>query len=879
MWRLLLYGYQHGYSVVGLTLLFTGLSLVWAREVRFDVSTDSLIDPQSPLLKEYEESRETFGSDRMAAIFAADPDLFQQDRLEKLKELSETLSKLPFAQRVDSLFTLPDIRDVNGILETAPLLRKIPSEPEALNKRKEQATENPLLRRNIISEDGTATLLTVFLEPDSKTEFSSREIYGQIESLLVPYQGGFEEIFQVGGPALESWMTDYIWRDQIRILPISAIILALLLSINLRSAILGLLPVVNAAIASAWFLAAMAVLDIPINFLNYIIPILILVIGATEDVHVLHDYRENLRITRSGLRAIKRTSRHISLALLLTALTTLLGFASTTLSDLPILRQFGISSVIGLTVRFVITIFFLPACLRVLSIWKVTPRARRGFGWRLSRGMSSYIVSRLVPKAVPIVGVLALLTGIALFFAARIQLSNDFLSFLDPESEVVRKIDRVSEDLVGTKVIYLTVHGSPNDFQQPGALRELEAIGDYVREFPEVDSVISFADIVSRIHEQIMEGDPDDYRIPDSAAAVRQLLLVFSSPQDFASYKNLDYSKANIVIRSSFSDSAQLNRFVEEVRASIDSGRFGSFRYSLTGQSVLVAGGVDSITEAQLLSLGTMSFLLFVVISGLFLSLRCGALTVICNLFSIVMIFGIMGLFGISLNVGTCMVAAITLGLAIDDTLHVLVRFNQKVKSFRKERRGIEAALRAEVNPILATSIALAGGFSVLSFSSFGPVREFGILSAGVVIIALFSDLVVTPMFFARTRIVTLWDILGMRLRRALLANSPFFDGLSPWQAKKLILASNVEEYSEGTTVLQRGDVGDKMYVVLSGNLEVTIPRGEEKLSIAKLGLGEVFGEMGFVSKIRRTADITALSKTSLLALDARVKVFWGGSG
>ena len=212
----------------------------------------------------------------------------------------------------------------------------------------------------------------------------------------------------------------------------------------------------------------------------------------------------------------------------------------------------------------------------------------------------------------------------------------------------------------------------------------------------------------------------------------------------------------------------------------------------------------------------------------------------------------------------------VTLGIAIDDTLHLLVRYSRELKIHKDEKKGLRSSLLAEMPPILATSVALAGGFAVLSFSSFEPVRQFGLLSATVIVLAITADLIITPVLIGSVRLVTLWDLIGFNLRRALLEKSDFFQGFTSWQAKKIILASDIEEYKSGTRVIRRGDIGDKMYVVIAGELEVFLPRGDERISISKMRLGDIFGEIALVSKVRRTADIDAITDTRLLALDTQ---------
>ena len=872
MRRLFQLGYNHCYITIGVTFLLTALFAPHARNLEIDVSTDALTSPHSPLRKEYEIVRTDFGSDQAIIIYAADAALFQSARLKKLKDLNDRFSMLPYVERVGSLFTLPDIRYVDGFLETAPLLQSIPTDSTQVEEKKRQALENPILRRNLISTDGNATQLILYLDLNKYPDLNAREIFGEIEEILEAYQNDFTELYQVGGPAIENWMTDLLRTDQIYILPIAFIVLVTLLAITLRSFIGAILPVINAVIAISWTLGLMAMLGIPLTLLNYILPVLILVIGATEDVHIFHEFRKQIKESGDGSEAIEKTGQRISIALILTALTTILGFASTILSELPILRFFGLAAIIGMTARFLVSFFFLPACLRLLQN-RIAGNLPREKSFALisdstARSIATFIMRRIVPYPRVVWGLIVITVVPSLFLASKINLNNDLISFLNPESLVVKKVDTVAEQLTGYKTIYLTLYGTSGDYLSPTALRELSEITQYLNSLAECDSAISFADIISRINEQIHEGDPEHNTIPNRAATIEQILL-FSHPKDFKAYVSPDYARANIIIRCNINDSARLNSFIEGIKSEIDDNRFGPQIYTITGNATLVASAVDSITLTQILSLGSMGVILCIIVSTLFVSFRCGLITVVSNLFSITLISGIMGLFDIPLNVGTCMVAAITLGLAIDDTLHLLVRYSIELKSLKDEHLGIESSLREEINPILATSIALAGGFIVLIFSSFEPVRQFGLLSAGVILLALIADLILTPVLITTVRLITLWDLLGLNLRRVLLEKSPLLKDLTHWQAKKIILASDVEEYKAGEVIIRKGNIGDKLYLVIAGELEVSIHTKGEKVSVNPIHLGEIFGEISLVTQVRRTADVIALTDTRLLSLNA----------
>lgn len=879
MSKLLEIGYARGLWLVPLVLLIATVMGGIGLQLSVDVSADALLPQKDENWRDYEHVRDTFGSDRLTSVYLGDKNLFTYEKLLEFEKLSDDLSALKIVHRVESLATVPDIRSDEDYIDSAPVINavKLHSDNKVwLEQRRQNALENPLLRRNIISEDGEATLLTLYLN-DRSDSLTPPEITQHVQKVLDQYEGKFEELYQVGGPSLETSMLTFLMDDQMWIFPIAGGILFLLLSFNLRSFILGILPVLNAFLAVAITAGIMVLMGLPINLLNYILPALILIVGATEDVHLIHEFRralsdreegESPRI--AGSKAIQKTGKALGLTVLLTALTTILGFSATSLSTLPILQQFGLSAAIGMSIRFALTILFLPGLLGILQPWLIlrskSEKAGQESERRLTNAFTEWVMKTVAPRPKWIIAVALVLAIPSLWMGSQIRLSNDLIGFLGEDSPIVQDLNHVAERLVGTKVVYVTIKGQEGAFKSPARLRQLMTVTDHLRQSPEVNSAISFADLVGRVYGQLHQIQD---QIPPSEKTVEQFTLLFFHPTDIEPYVSSDFSEANIVLRCHVNDSTEFNAFLERTRQELSSGDFGPLIFTVIGKSVLISEAVDRVSIAQIMSLGSMVLLLFLIVTTLFVSVRCGGLTVLSNLLPISIIFGVMGALGIPLNVGTCMVAAVTLGIAIDDTLHLLVRYNHKLNALKDEKAAVGAALRAEFIPVLATSMALAGGFAVLGLSSFAPVQQFGLLSAGVILLAVAVDLIITPSLFSSIRLITLWDLMGLSLRRALLRRSPFFAGLSSYQAKKVILATHVEEYPAGSFVIREGDPGDRMFVVIQGKLEVSLNRDGGRVRVSRLRLGDVFGEVSVVSNTPRTADIIALTDTRLLALDA----------
>jgi hypothetical protein len=870
MSRVLLLGFKHPVSVVFAVLAITLLAAPRARNIRLDVSANLLTSPGSPEQAALEELEERFGVGESAVVYVEDPRLLTPDKLQQLRALHDALARLPFVQRISSLCTILDLREVDGALELAPLIgSKPPATDEAAREKRGQIGSHSMLQKSVVSLDGTATALTLHLDKRVTREsggYAALRTTQQIDSALRQFNTHFAELFQLGTPRVQAEIVESLKNDLTWLLPLACGCLVLVLAFTLRSAIAAILPVLLAGIAGSWTLGAMAAFDLPVTLLNSMLPILVLVIGAAEDTHLYHEFLGNLRREPDRLTAFHATARRMALPMSLTTSTTLLGFASTALADMPIVRNFGLCAAIALSLRFLLSFTLLPAMFRLLA--PLFERvARHSTAGAHADGMAKWIVSRVVPKARLVIAALCIVSIAAIAAAWHIEPSNNLLSHLRRDSPVVRQTHHAAAMLAGMTTISLEIAGKPESFLQPRELARLHELCRRIGGLRGVDTVTSFADAIARVHQQLHGGTSLQFRVPDSTAAIRQMLL-FVDPAEFSELVTADYSAVHVRIRTPIENSAVLNRLIERIRGFVAGSDFAAQPFKITGSSVVVAAAVDSITGAQVTSLGATTVLTFAIVALLFLSTRCGAINLIVNLFSIVVCFGVMGIAGIPLNAGTCMVAAITLGIAVDDTLHLLVRFNREVSQLKNERRGIEAALRAEVRPILATTLGLAGGFAVLALSSLEPVRQFGALSAGVLLLAMATDFFVTPVFFANTRLVTLWEVLGLQLRQSLLENSAFFRGLNSWQARRVILASIIEKYQPGDFIVRDGELGSTMYVIIGGEAEVWNEQSGVRRQLARLGIGESFGEVALVSQRPRVANVSALTATSVLVLN-----------
>jgi hypothetical protein len=287
----------------------------------------------------------------------------------------------------------------------------------------------------------------------------------------------------------------------------------------------------------------------------------------------------------------------------------------------------------------------------------------------------------------------------------------------------------------------------------------------------------------------------------------------------------------------------------------------------ITGKSVLSNKAVEEMARGQLQSLLLVGGVIVALVSMLFVSLRAGIIALLPNLFPVAILFAVMALAGIPLNAGTSMVAAIALGICVDDTMHVMSRFHEELKRQDSRTAALVAMIRAEAVPIFATSIALAAGFAVFATSSFQPVVNFGLLSAMVILVALLATFVLTPLLLGSSELLTVWDLLSYRVQKEALQQSPLFEGMYIWQIKKILLASEIRTFEQDAQIIREGEVGREMYVVLEGSVAAQKQDDDETRRLRVMQVGDLFGEVGPLSGGKRTADVVALEQTQVLVL------------
>jgi predicted RND superfamily exporter protein len=826
-----------------------------------------MLEKGTPAWDYFVETEETFGSEDLAIVVLRDPDIFTKDKLAAVHEVVRALRKLPYVWSTSSLFDVPNLKNADGFIHTQPYLDPLPANAEDEARIRAEAIRNPLVLGNLISADGQTIAINIFFRRKIGDASFDRVATEAIEALIAPLRTQIADVYQVGVSAMRSDLTSKIRGDQQVFLPLSVLVLLLTLAFSLRRATAALMPLCTAGLSVVWTLGFMAALDIPVNIMTSIVPALVIIIGSTEDIHLLAEYAAGVREGNSRRTAIGLMADNMGVAVFLTFITTYFGFLSIALNDIELLYQFGLVASTGLLFNFVITTLLVPVMLRGIGHRQAAATNARSDDTLFQRWAVALLLG--MQKRRRAVFIAAGLLGVAALVAAtQLRINNNLLDYLDERSVLRANAERIHTELSGVHSFSVVIDsGIDNTFLQVKYLAEIQKIQEYLAGMEEFDRSFSFADFVTLVGSVMADDEDNSLRLPESDDIVREYML-FIKQRDVASYVSRDYDRARILVRHNISSSGVLNRAVERLRAFVDANVNPALRVEITGKSILSNKAVEEMAQGQLQSLLLVGGVIFGLVSLLFVSVRAGLIALLPNLFPVLILFGVMALVGIPLNAGTSMVAAIALGICVDDTMHVMSRFHKELKQHETRTAALTAMIRAEAVPIFATSIALAAGFAVFATSSFQPVVNFGLLSAMVIMVALVATFVLTPLLLGTSQLLTMWDLLSYKVQEDALRQSPLFGGMYIWQIKKLLLASEIRSFAAESRIIEEGDESSEMYVVLEGAVEARKTRSDGSVNhLREMSVGQLFGEVGPLSGGRRTADVVALQDTQVLVL------------
>lgn len=837
--------------------LYNPLTGQW--RLNIDASVDRLLPANHPERDFYQKNRRLFGSDDVVVLALGQFDVISPEGLRSIARLTDQLRSLPELQQVASLATVSNVRNQDGFLDVDLFTRMPVETAEQRQQLRDDLNNNPLVNRHLISADGQLAAFILTAYGDAAELFED----GQFEQRLRRIAHDVAPQAQVlvtGAPVIKSALTRAVIAQLSFTIPVIFALMAgiLLLAFhNIRSVILPSLTIV---VALLWTLALVALSGTSLNLVSSIVPPLVITLGLAACMHVVSEFHVVRRLNQDQWQAAQGVIQNIGLPLMLTSLTTAAGFLALLLNPLPAVREFAIFASLGVAVTLLLSLTFLPAMLSHVDC--AGPR-QDAPGARLFMWAAGFLAAQSLRWRKPIVFVGVVLLLVGLFSAFGIRVGTGYVSGFSPDHPVRQDYQVINRQLGGANPFSIVLEGFvPDTFAEPQVLQAIDAFQGWLNQQPEVGSSQSLVDHLKLINRSFNDGKAEFDRIPESREEIKQLLL-FGGGNALNALVDKRFATAQIIVRAQVEDSAAIKQLIERIDKQLD--RLPRrLEATVTGNTVLVTNTVEDIASGQWLSVGVAALAVYIILSMLFTSWRVGLMALMPNLLPVAVYFGTLGLLDITLNPTTSLIACIVLGVAVDDTIHFLVRFNTEARAKADEKGAVQAALRSVIRPVTFTTIALCSGFLVLCFSELQNQVQFGALAAFTLAVAWLTDVLFTPALSSGVRIVTLWDVLRLDLGQDPQHSIPLFKDLTSRQARTFALLSDLQEIKAGDQIITEGDGAQDVFVIVDGELQAWVQRDDQRRDLSIMRRGAVMGEVGLFGS-KRTANVDALTSARLL--------------
>ena len=755
--RLATFVLGHRLSLALSLLLVMLAAAAGAIRIEADFSAMAFFGGGDPAVDQLIEFKERWGQDDaviLVVVTAEDgarADLLTGSRLRAIHDLVERLEADRGVAAAHALTTTALLRGDPGVIDVAPIVERLPPGDD-LGDLRDRILADDLLVPNFVSADGSAASIAVELDvnPDDIGELRPAVLaLRQVVADWTAERGRGLSLATAGIPAVRTDFFQLILADQVTNVPILMAILAFLLLVIFRRWHGAIAPGVAALVPAIMVFGVMGWTGEPIGILNQSYFTLLPVIAVADAIHMVSRFHEEVRRrvepgqvpTREvRLAAVRAAMRAVGGACFLTSLTTAVGFASLSAASMPILRGFGLYAALGIVFAYGTVLLLIPLMLS-LSRGSVPEAGRSEQPTAVDRLLLS-CAEISIRRPGRVLAVFGLLFLASLWFGRLVVVDNTLTGLISPDHETSVAGRLADARLGGILGAEIDLAGPSGSMLEPETLRALERITEWARAQPEVRAVVGPSTWVSMLSEALTGRRA----IPKTRAAVAQLMLLAEGDPRLAQMLSTDRDRARLTVRTRDDGGNAFETFGRALQAQIDSALAGTgVTGRVTGTPYVAYRGINGVTSDLRDSLLVAFIAITVIIALLFRSARVALLALLPNAMPLVVGYGLMGLVGWELDPTPAVVFTIALGIAVDDTIHLVVRIREE----REEGRGLHDAIRQAVlhsgRAVTMTTILLCIGFGLNALSTFPSMQILGILGAVVIGVALLGDLFLLP--------------------------------------------------------------------------------------------------------------------------------------
>lgn len=677
---------------------------------------------------------------------------------------------------IDTILSPISAKDISGAddsLETYDLIecdpngqRIMPQTTADINAFKRRLIKNPAYEKRLYAKNSQTEKISDFA---ILIKFAGTLPREEIVCALISIINAYPEleIFISGVPYAAKNFNSYMQQDLFRNIPLILLVVTLIFYLNFKSLRGILLPLATLGMAEIWTIGLMGHLGYKITSVGITLPPLLISVGSSYAIHVLNQYYSDFKLILPDNRrpGIKTAMTHISITVFLAGFTTSAAFITLVTSHVTAIQEWAVFSAVGVLFTVFISITLIPCALAMLP--HKFPKSLMGKGEFRKITFVDKLLVRTAKTAIghpkKIYVVVGIILAISVAGICRLKVDTDILHYFKKNDPVRQNIIIAGDKFGGGWGFSIIIDShAPDGVKSPEFLNTIESIRDWLEADQNDDLNIgrtdAFSDFIKRMHMAMNNDDPAYFKIPETRMDIMDYLEIYSGDDDdsdgridaFETFVDADFQQNNILVRltrktSDTIGTSEIKLILNKIETHLSDTLPDDYSFTITGYPAIQVQLAHYVVTGQLTGLLLSLGIVALVIMLLFKKFAAGPLALIDMGVTIIINFGIMGWFGIHLDMVTSIIASITIGIGVDDTIHFLNTYRHYKHEDISISNAIEKTLYVAGKAIVFTSLALTGGFLVLLTSSFQPIILFGLLIALTMINTTIGSILLIP--------------------------------------------------------------------------------------------------------------------------------------
>ena len=709
----------------------TAIWILFIPSLKIDFSIEHLFSKNDPAVERYFSFRDSFGrEDNVITIIYEPDDGLRKELFVELEGLVYEIEDLPEVKNVLSIFSLSDLDEnawIGDLYDEDETWDK-----NSVLKKLKYIQSDPSIGSRVLSKDLEYGAIIITLSDQANNHKDRTNLMDRIKGLTVKTS---PEWTYSGVSVLRTEYVRYMLRDNFIFLPPIALILITMLSYIFRSWVFVLLPMITVLTTVLWLLGFMGLVGLEINIMTYVVPTLLFIIGVSDAIHIQARFRENMAKDNSSPKeSMLITMMQMSKVIFLTSLTTAIGFIALTTTSINIVQEFGLEIALGVMIAWFISILVVPSGIMLFRAFD--DKNRSTFSPLL------YWLADTIPRRPWLFITIPLIISFTMIYKIKdVSTDASLMDDLRPKNKLYQDLKFTEKYFGGVLPFEVLISIDPSNNKkiiEPEIFPYIDKVESLLRSEMEESRFFSLSTFLRSVKR--IRGD--DVEAIYSQEMIERIIEE-QSKQDLKLVSN-DRKMTRVTGLIENKTSSEMKKIYNKLD-SLSNSFPPYLSIECTGTTVVALRTNDYLVQSLVNSLGLALFFISIVMAVMFKARSILFASLVTNLIPIFTILGIIAWFGVSIRPPTAMTFAVALGIAVDDSLHFLLRYRKELRQGMNRVEAIKSTIINTGSALMITTTILVSGFSILLFSAFLPTYQFGLLSASMIGVALLCDITLLP--------------------------------------------------------------------------------------------------------------------------------------